>query len=266
MAGDWIKMRASLWTDPRVIRLARVTRVKRSSVTGALYRLWSLSDTHTTDGRLEGYTADDIDADVEIPGFAEALADPHVDWLELGDDFVQVRRFEDHMSKSAKRRASTAKRVSRHRKRNENVTPERYDGVTREEKRREDDDLSHMRDGNGRTNGTALPEESREGGGIPSPEGDPGDRWKAVEGLQLHPFSYGHLKARDIVERLGTTPADLEAWVEYGKREGTPAMMAGVRQWRNPREVPAPMPRAGGDDLGRLVEIARRAGKEDGDA
>lgn len=108
MAGDWIKMRLTLWGDPRVVKLARVLRCDQARVVGALFRSWSLADAHTSDGQLEGYTPDDLDAATGIKGWAAALRS--VGWLEIRRGGLTIPRFNEHNGTSAKRRAQEADR------------------------------------------------------------------------------------------------------------------------------------------------------------
>lgn len=112
MAGDWIKMRVDLWTDPRVKLLQRLLKCCAASATGALYRLWSLADMHSEDGTLVGYDAEALDAEVGIQGFAEALADPRIGWLSVHEDTIQVVDFKRHNGQSGKRRAQAARSMA----------------------------------------------------------------------------------------------------------------------------------------------------------
>jgi hypothetical protein len=147
MAGDWIKMRCNLWDDPRVSRICDTVGKSEAAVVGALYWLWITCDQHSEDGALPGYTLARIDRKVDIKGFAAATAS--VGWLVETDEGISIPRFEEHNGCSAKARALTARRVSRHKKKgkgNGEVTddalPERKRDVSgalpREEKRREE--------------------------------------------------------------------------------------------------------------------------------
>lgn len=120
MAGDWIKMRTNLDTDPRVFALSSKTGAHVQHVKGALHWLWSQADTHTTDGKLWGYVPEQVDQTVGIPGFCSALeglkkAGKPWPWLKIGDGFVQVPDFGKHNGESAKKRAQGALRASRKR-------------------------------------------------------------------------------------------------------------------------------------------------------
>ena len=122
MAGDmvnWIKMRKSLWTDGRVRILSRKLRTERGHVIGALVRFWSVADEHADEnGYLHGYTKDDIDAEVELNGFCNALPP---DWLEVLDDGLQLPDYTRHNGKTGKARAIDTQR--KHHKRMSEICP-----------------------------------------------------------------------------------------------------------------------------------------------
>jgi hypothetical protein len=142
MAGDWIKMRVDLATDPAVIQIAALTGLDEDTVVGKLYRVWAWADAHTTDGRLGcGLTV--VDRLARHDGFATAMES--VGWLTVDDGGVVLPHFDRHNGKTAKARAQAAKRASAQRQRDGSVTPalrERDGSVTkcapREEKRREE--------------------------------------------------------------------------------------------------------------------------------
>lgn len=138
MAGDWIKMRADLQTHPKVVRVMSALRADKLRVVGGLHAVWCLFDAHSEDGQLDGYTPEALDAMIGWQGFTESLA--VVSWLEIGDGFLALPRFEEHNGKSAKRRATETQR-----KREERAQPDRETSATdadkkrsREEKRREE--------------------------------------------------------------------------------------------------------------------------------
>lgn len=110
MAGDWIKMRSNLWSDPRVSRICDILDRPKTTVIGALYWLWANADQHSIDGTMPGLTMKGIDRETGIKGFAKALTDPAVNWLIDGADGVSLPRFEEHNGASAKVRAEGQKR------------------------------------------------------------------------------------------------------------------------------------------------------------
>lgn len=144
MAGDWIKMRTNLWDDPRISGLCDATGQSEAAVIGSLYWLWAMADEHTVDGTLPNMTAGTIDRKTGVKGIGSALV--AIGWISESNGGVIINSFEEHNGTSAKKRCSTAKRVSNHRSGNAEVTQgslqDAHEGVTdalsREEKRRED--------------------------------------------------------------------------------------------------------------------------------
>jgi hypothetical protein len=113
MAGDWIKMRSNLWDDPRVSRLCDLTESSEAAVIGGLYWLWATADQHSEDGVMPGLTSKSIDRKTGVPGLGAALVE--IGWISVIATGVLIERFEEHNGASAKKRATTAKRVANHR-------------------------------------------------------------------------------------------------------------------------------------------------------
>ena len=99
---------------PKVVKIARELNLKRETILGYLIKFWALADGITEDGRLEGYGPDDVDDLVGLPGFGRALE--VVDWLRFNTRGAVLPRFDLHNGESAKKRANTSLRVSRHRR------------------------------------------------------------------------------------------------------------------------------------------------------
>lgn len=142
MSGDWIKMRGDLYSDPEVVRAARLCKVDRDTIVGRLHRTWAWADKVTADGFVAGMNADDLNETLGIKGWAQALQ--AVGWLEVTESGLTFPRFDRHNGKSAKRRASDTDRKAEKRR---NVSPEYPQSVRiesgqiadqrREEKRRD---------------------------------------------------------------------------------------------------------------------------------
>lgn len=120
MAGDWIKMRGNLWDDPRIARLCDETGHSEAAVIGALYWLWASADQHTEDGIMPGLSTRQIDRKTGLQGIGQGLV--NIGWLADHPEGIRIVRFEEHNGKSAKKRASTAKRVADFRAGNADVT------------------------------------------------------------------------------------------------------------------------------------------------
>jgi hypothetical protein len=124
MADDWIKVRVNLHSHPKVVRIVSAVcpqnvrdaigqTAARCMVIGALHAAWCLFDMHSTDGRLDGYSPEDLDQVVGLAGFSNAMQ--RVGWLHITDNCLQMRDFDAHNGKGAKRRAedTASKRVRR---------------------------------------------------------------------------------------------------------------------------------------------------------
>lgn len=142
MAGDWIKMRLSLQTHPKIVRILSATKSDKFRAIGGLHAVWSVFDTHSVDGRLDGYTPETLDHIIGWDGFAQALIG--VGWLaQDGPDALVLPDFDEHNGASGKRRAEDQKRKRESRKNPKDVTEDCGQNAdkmrTREEKRREED-------------------------------------------------------------------------------------------------------------------------------
>lgn len=172
MAGDWIKMRTSLVTSPKVNGIARileqspevgkmftlehnttlsdvVTRnVTRNVTVSLLVTFWSAANEHSRNGVFENADLSDIDDIVGVPGFGAALST--VGWAihdaenncVILPNFNEYNTSGDMRSASAKTNAQRQKEFrERQKQQKSNVTSNVTNNVTsnrREEKRRED--------------------------------------------------------------------------------------------------------------------------------
>lgn len=133
MSGDWIKMRADLFTHPKVVRISSALKADTLRTVGGLMSVWCLFDAHSEDGSMIGYTCTTLDDHLRWPGFAAAMM--AVGWLSESDESLDLPRFETHNGTSAKRRAQDADRKKEVRKTSASDADKLR---TREEKRREE--------------------------------------------------------------------------------------------------------------------------------
>ena len=103
MAGDWIKMQRNLLTSPKVVRIMSALDADRFRTVGGLFAVWCLFDEHTECGLLEGYTLDTLDQIVGFAGIGSAMNS--VGWLVESEKGIEMKDFNEHNSKSAKRRS-----------------------------------------------------------------------------------------------------------------------------------------------------------------
>jgi hypothetical protein len=118
MAGDWIKMRCNLDTDPAVFQMAAALDMDELAVVGRLWKVWTWADQHVADCHAISVTCSVLDRITTTPGFAEAMR--KVGWLEGRDGALSFPRFDRHNGQTAKNRALATNRQAK--KRHDDVT------------------------------------------------------------------------------------------------------------------------------------------------
>ena len=169
MAGDWIKMRASLCTHPKVLLIASIvgesTEIGRRLSTGyngaldgivtsdvtrdvtlsALLRVWCATNEHTSDGVWHSSTLKTLDHAAGIPGFGDAMS--LAGWAVYDEEACTVTLpnfLENNAPAKNNARSTSAERQARYRDKKKlkgDVTRDVTVIVTsnaREEKRREE--------------------------------------------------------------------------------------------------------------------------------
>lgn len=114
--STWIKMRKSLWNDPRVLSIATKLHQAKPTVIGGLFALWSLADTHGES--FKGISTQVLDAEIGIEGFCAAL--PR-DWFVTRGNRIELPNYSAHNGTTAKTRALVSKRVEKHREESSNA-------------------------------------------------------------------------------------------------------------------------------------------------
>lgn len=142
MAGDWLKMEATLPEKPEVWQIAGLLGIDPDAVVGKLFKVWRWFDQQTEDGNALGVTYALVDSTTSVTGFGEAMA--LCGWLEQDGSILRLPKFDRHNGKTAKNRALTAKRVAKSKGKsnaegNGEVTQKvTHAALPREEKRREE--------------------------------------------------------------------------------------------------------------------------------
>ena len=111
MAGDWIKMRCNLDTDPAVFQIAAELEMDELAVVGRLWKVWTWADQHCADCNAVSVTRNVLDRITTTPGFADAMR--KVGWLEGLDGALSFPHFDRHNGQTAKKRALTKNRVEK---------------------------------------------------------------------------------------------------------------------------------------------------------
>jgi hypothetical protein len=135
MAGDWIKLEMATPDKPEVIAMASGLRIDQDAVTGKLIRIWVWADMNSVDGAEMSITDAFIDRLTNKRGFARAMR--AAGWLTGPDGACCFPGFSRHNGTTAKARAENNRRVTDHRERNKNVTPEALQKPLPEKRREE---------------------------------------------------------------------------------------------------------------------------------
>jgi hypothetical protein len=131
MAGDWIKFELSTSDKPEVWAIAQACGIDPDAVVGKLLRVWGWFDQQTENGNAPSVSKSLLDRMVGVTGFCDMVI--NAGWLADDGAVLSVVNFDRHNGKTAKNRALTAKRVSKHRNADVTQAP-----LAREEKRREE--------------------------------------------------------------------------------------------------------------------------------
>lgn len=110
MTGDWIKLRKSLRSDPRVLALCAKLGKSKAEIIGALCLMWFIADDHGE--KLPSVTRALLSAELGVSGLAENLPEC---WLADAPDGLIFPDYDAHNGSTAKARALARKRVERFR-------------------------------------------------------------------------------------------------------------------------------------------------------
>ena len=141
MAGDWIKFECATPDKPEVWAIAAVLEIDPDAVVGKLLRVWGWFDQQTEDGNAPSVSKMLLDRLVGVTGFCKAVIDSG--WMNDDGVTLSLPHFDRHNGKTAKNRATTAKRVAAFKNKPVKSNDDANDKVTqaplpKEEKRRED--------------------------------------------------------------------------------------------------------------------------------
>ena len=142
MAGDWIKVEENMTDKPEVAEIAALLSISDpDAVAGKLLRVWSWATRNCNADGVTNVTAKPfIDRCAGVTGFSDAMIG--VEWLGVGDGKLFFPNFTRHCSQTAKERANTNRRVSKHREKSNdktvtNVTPKPLQKPLPEKRREE---------------------------------------------------------------------------------------------------------------------------------
>lgn len=113
MAGDWIKVRKELPTDPAVLAMADELGVSENEVIGRLIRIWSWCDSHVTDGCARGATIAQLGRALSCEQTLRAME--KVGWLSEDKRGVFFPNHDRHLAQGAKARGLATERMRKSR-------------------------------------------------------------------------------------------------------------------------------------------------------
>jgi hypothetical protein len=146
---SWIKFETATSHKPEVWQMAQDLGIDPDAVVGKLLRVWAWFDEQTENGNAPSVTKALLDRYVGVTGFVTAML--QVGWLSEDETGISIPNFDRHNGSTAKKRASTAKRVAESRVKEGDVTQE-YENcnasnvtsaLPREEKIREREDKNN---------------------------------------------------------------------------------------------------------------------------
>ena len=167
MAGDWIKFELATPDKPEVWAIAAALEIDPDAVVGKLLRVWGWFDQQTEDGNAPSVSKMLLDRLVGVTGFCKAVIE--ADWMQDDGSTLSLPHFDRHNGKTAKNRATTAKRVASFKNKTAKSNAEGNAQVTpaplpREEKRREENivkDLVPQQAATPKKRATRLPDDWR---------------------------------------------------------------------------------------------------------
>lgn len=110
MAGDWIKFELATPDKPEVWAIAAALSIDPDAVVGKLMRVWGWFDQQTEKGNAPSVSKMLLDRLVGVNGFCNAVVD--AGWMMDDGKTLSLPHFDRHNGKTAKNRATTAKRVA----------------------------------------------------------------------------------------------------------------------------------------------------------
>lgn len=120
MATDWIKIEKTTPRKSEVLRIATILGIHPDHAFGLCFRFWTWCDDNMLTANAGGVSLALVDSLVDRNGFCDAMV--KVGWLKPTGETFEVTKFERHLSKSAKSRGLTAKRVAKHERKTNDQT------------------------------------------------------------------------------------------------------------------------------------------------
>jgi hypothetical protein len=125
MAGDFIMVEKATATKPEIFGIATALNISLDEAFAICIRFWIWCDDHLADGNAKNVTSALLDCYMGVTGFVDAMKS--VGWLSEDDGILIIPNYDRWLSKNAKKRLDTNRRVTKHREQmkrigNANVT------------------------------------------------------------------------------------------------------------------------------------------------
>lgn len=109
MADHWIKVEKGTPDKPEILEMASMLSIQDpDTIVGKLVRVWAWFDSNSENGHAPSVTNVLLDRLTGVTGFVDAMV--FVGWLEKNEDGYNITKFDRHLGKGAKKRASDAER------------------------------------------------------------------------------------------------------------------------------------------------------------
>ncbi|MBV5330385.1 MAG: conserved phage C-terminal domain-containing protein [Chlorobium sp.] len=129
MAWDWIKVELATPDKAEICGIATELGIDIDAAFGKLFRVWAWFNQYTTNGYAPSVTKLLLDRCVCVPGFCDAMKS--VGWMREENAEIILVNFSRHNGETAKTRAMSAIRMSKHRNNNANSDASTVTDVTK---------------------------------------------------------------------------------------------------------------------------------------
>lgn len=109
MADHWIKVEKGTPDKPEILEMSAILAIDDpDTVVGKLVRVWAWFDSNSENGHAPSVTNVLLDRLTGVTGFVDAMVS--VGWLSKSETGYTISKFDRHLGKGAKKRASDAER------------------------------------------------------------------------------------------------------------------------------------------------------------
>lgn len=122
MAGFWIPWEVGLTRKREIVLIAKQLGITHREAAASCMEVWEWAQEQSTNGTIDGLSAEDISNIVRIPGIGEAMK--MAGWLQNGNGMVHFPKWDRFNSKPAKQRLENAERQREYRAKKRRIKAE----------------------------------------------------------------------------------------------------------------------------------------------